>query len=281
MTIFDHTRKLVAFRGRPTFFDYDISLARWQGRAMSIAVLSDLHIVAPWVSLREIRRIVEAVNAASPDLIVLAGDFLAGPTIPGRRANAKEIVHELSELYAPQGVFAILGNHDWEDCRLARETNNVRNSVAEAFAASPVALLRNSNSVLNHHGQAFALVGFDSQIPTPRDWSQGLHRPDKAYQHVPEDIPAILLAHEPDYFDSDDTRADLQISGHTHGGQMNLFGWRPMTPSQFGSKFAYGHHRSGDRHLIVSGGIGFSGLPMRIGQAPEITWITILPTETD
>ena len=84
-----------------------------------------------------------------------------------------------------------------------------------------------------------------------------------------------MLAHEPDYFAKGDKRVDLQISGHTHGGQLNLFGWRPMTPSRFGQSFAYGHVRDGDRQMIVSGGIGFSGVPVRIGQAPEVTFIKI------
>mgnify|MGYP000153258185 FL=1 len=247
---------------------------------MSIAVLSDLHVAAPWVSLEEIERISRIVTDAQPDLIVLAGDFLAGYPIPGRRANAVEIVSALSQLDAPQGVYAILGNHDWQDCELSHETNRQRNSVIEAFESSAISLLRNAHVQQEYRGQRYSIVGFDSQIPTPNDWTTGLHRPDQAYEGTPDDTPAILLAHEPDYFDGNDPRADLQISGHTHGGQMNLFGWRPLTPSQFGSKFAYGHHMSGNRHLIVSGGIGFSGLPMRIGQPSEITMINVGPEAT-
>lgn len=244
---------------------------------MSIAVMSDLHVAAPWVSLQEIEQITHTVNAAQPDLIILAGDFLAGHTIPGRRANAVEIVDALSNLTAPQGVYAILGNHDWQDCRLSHETNRERNSVVEAFEPSSISLLRNAHVQQEHRGQRYSLVGFDSQIPTPGDWTSGLHQPDLAFEGTPKDAPAILLAHEPDYFQDKDPRADLQISGHTHGGQMNLFGWRPLTPSQFGPKFAYGHHMSGNRHLVVSGGIGFSGLPMRIGQPSEITMIKVGP----
>ena len=87
--------------------------------------------------------------------------------------------------------------------------------------------------------------------------------------------PAILLAHEPDYFACADARAFLQISGHTHGGQANLAGWRPMTPSAHGGRYAWGHVREGGRHLIVSGGIGYSGLPLRFMQPPEITLVKL------
>lgn len=260
---------------------YEIELARWKGRDISIAVLADLHVAAPWTSLQEIERIVETVNATRPDLIVLAGDYLAGDALPGRREPAAAIVNVLAGLSAPFGTFAILGNHDWQDCPLALQSGNERNSVVDAFTPSGITLLRNDSAVVHLDEEPLWLVGFDSQIAEPNNWASGLHRPDIAFQGVPNDVATILLAHEPDYFAIGDTRADLQISGHTHGGQMNLLGWRPMTPSQHRGRYAYGHIRDGERQLVVSGGIGFSGLPMRIGQAPEITFIKIRRSQSD
>jgi predicted MPP superfamily phosphohydrolase len=168
-----------------------------------------------------------------------------------------------------------MGNHDWEDCHVAQNSSNERNSVLEAFEPTTIRMMQNENLALEHAGQRFWLVGFDSQVPSPRAWNQGFHRPDEAFEGVPADVPTILLAHEPDFFSKGDERVDLQISGHTHGGQLNLFGWRPMTPSRYGQSYAYGHIRNGERQMIVSGGIGFSGVPMRIGQAPELTFIKI------
>jgi len=270
------SNRLITFSSRPRVMTHRPQLQSWQGPDLSIAVIADLHVSAPWTSLGRLNKIVELVNGLDADLVVLAGDFLAGQSMPGRAEPAHRIVQSLTELRAKLGIFAILGNHDWQDCTLAHRTKFERNSVIEAFSDTDISLLRNSAVRLKHSTQTFWLVGFDSQQPTRKDWKNGLHRPDEAFAQVPEGADAILLAHEPDYFANGDRRAKLQISGHTHGGQLNLFGWRPMTPSRFGGRYAYGHKQDEGRHLIVSGGIGFSGLPMRIGQPPEITLIEIV-----
>ena len=90
------------------------------------------------------------------------------------------------------------------------------------------------------------------------------------------DDPAILLAHEPDIFVRVPPRVTLTLSGHTHGGQvlLPLIG-RPVIPSRYGERFAYGHIVEGGRHLIVSSGLGLSGLPFRFMVPPEIAMITL------
>ncbi len=270
-----YSRRLIAIKSRPFVVAYDIDLHRWAGPEMTIVVLADLHVVAPWTSLQLVADVVRQINDLSPDMIVLGGDYLVGNTIPGTHAKAEEIVAVLRDLSAPLGVFAIMGNHDWMDCTLARKSGFERSSVVEAFEPTSMNLMRNVSAKVEHGGHPLWVVGLDSQNPGHRKWKSGRHRPEQGFADVPADAPAILLAHEPDYFAKDDTRAGLQISGHTHGGQLNLFGWRPMTPSQYGSKYAYGHIQDGFRNLVVSGGLGFSGLPMRIGQAPEITLIRV------
>ncbi len=267
-------RRLAAWRSRPQLVHHDVTLAGWHGARMTIAVLADLHVVAPWTQLRDLRRIAHQVNGLKPDMVVLAGDFLAGQSIPGRRATAREIVAALGGLQARLGVFAILGNHDWFDCPVAHKSGFAHCSVIDALEASPFRLLRNESVALDH-GDRFWLVGLDSQRPTPADWRVPLHDPERAFAEVPRGAPAILLAHEPDYFAQADGRAGLQISGHTHGGQLNLFGWRPVVPSRYRGRYAWGHLREGGRSLVVSGGIGFSGVPLRIGIAPEITVISV------
>ena len=87
--------------------------------------------------------------------------------------------------------------------------------------------------------------------------------------------PVILLAHEPDIFPDVPKRVSLTLSGHTHGGQIRLFGYSPVVPSRFGNRYAYGHVVEDDRHLIVSGGLGFSILPIRFGVRPEILSIEL------
>ena len=89
------------------------------------------------------------------------------------------------------------------------------------------------------------------------------------------DEPVVLLAHEPDIFPLVPDRVSLTMSGHTHGGQVRLFGWSPVVPSRFGNRYAYGHVVEDGRHLLVSGGLGFSIAPVRFGVRPEINLVTV------
>jgi uncharacterized protein len=91
---------------------------------------------------------------------------------------------------------------------------------------------------------------------------------------VTDDAPVILLAHEPDVAMRVPSRVALQLSGHTHGGQVRLLGWSPVVPSRYGNKFAYGHARTAC-DVIVSGGLGCSIVPVRIGVPPEIVQVTV------
>lgn len=275
MTAVPHRRApgpLLAAQSRVVLHRHRVVSALWRAPPLRIALLSDFHAIAPWTTLAHLAEAVALADRQRPDLAILCGDFLAERRLPGRRATAQEIVAVLSRLHAPLGAYAVLGNHDWKDCRLARSTGDARNSVIEALALSPVRLLRNAALPLAETGAW--LAGFDSQQPHGRD-APGYHDAEAAFAEVPAGAPTILAAHEPDWFAEGDPRAVLQLSGHTHGGQANLFGWRPMTPSRFGSRFAWGHHRDGERHLIVSGGIGFSGLPLRLAAPPEVTLVEL------
>lgn len=264
----------VTMRSRPGIARHRVAHASWNLPDLRIAVISDLHVCRPWTPPALISRIVSLVNSLGPDLILLPGDFIADRNLPAGRVPAAEIVALLEPLSAPLGVAAVLGNHDWKDCALSRRTDCRENSVRNAFRGSPIRLLTNE-AMRVPHGDGFWLVGTDSQMVRARSGRAGFHDAEAAFGQVTDDAPAILMAHEPDCFASDEARAFLQISGHTHGGQANLGGWRPLTPSRFGSRFAYGHIRDGDRHLVVSGGIGFSGVPIRLFQPPEITLVTV------
>jgi uncharacterized protein len=255
---------------RPRLVRHHVATPRWTAPPLHIAFLSDTHAAGLWTTAHHLERAAALIMGERPELIILGGDYLAGHTLPGRRLSATETLAALSALHAPLGVFGVLGNHDWKDCDLARANAFTRSSVEDAFAASPFTLLRNSAVEL----PGFWLVGLDSQCPTG-SWNTGFHDPNRAFANVPDKAPAILIAHEPDYFAIGDPRPILQLSGHTHGGQANLFGWRPMTPSQHGQRYAYGHITEGERNLVVSGGLGFSGAPLRINQPPEVTLITI------
>lgn len=263
---------VIPFPARTVLVKHQVVTERWTLPDLRMAIISDLHICQPWTPLKTLGRIVEKVNSLGADLILLAGDFLVSRQLPARPVSALKIVEALSSLSAPLGVYAVLGNHDWWDCHLAQSSGLQRSSVREAFANSSITLLENQAIRLD---PGFWLVGFDSQNPNRNKNHPGRHNPDAAFANVPDSAPAILLAHEPDYFAEGDTRAVLQVSGHTHGGQANFAGWRPLTPSAYGGRYAWGHIKEGGRHLVVSAGIGYSGLPFRLFQPPEITFITL------
>lgn len=253
---------------------YRIRSDKWQGPALRIAVLSDPHVCIPWVRPSQIEKIVDQTNDLDADIILLPGDFLPDGNLICRHMNADEVVPLFKPLKAPLGVHAILGNHDRGECPLNWKTKGRENSVQKAFSANAMQLMLNGSVQLDHHGYPFWLVSMDTQRGLGKR-RPGLHDPDRAFADVPDDAPAILLAHEPDYFAEGDDRALLQISGHTHGGQFVLFGRRPMTPSKYGDRYSIGHITDGPRHLIVSAGLGYSGLPFRFGVPPEITLIEL------
>ena len=262
--------------GPPRLRLHRLTGPRWPLADLRIAVIADLHVNDPWVRPARLTAIVAQVNALGADLILIAGDLLADRNMPCRAVPPRRIVGILNALAAPLGVFAVMGNHDWKDCPDTRRTRGRRNSVRDAYAASAIRLVSNGAVALRHGTGTFWLVMTDSQT----EWG-GLdavpHDAQAAFAAVPPGAPAIHLAHEPDCFANGDDRACLQVSGHTHGGQFTLFGRRPMTPSRFGDRYADGQVEEGDRHLVVSAGIGYSGLPFRFGVPPEITLIDLRP----
>lgn len=241
---------------------------------MRIAVLADPHVCTPWMKPDLMRRIVAQVQGVEADLILLAGDFLADRSMPGRHIPAEEVVPLFADMTAPLGVFAVMGNHDYADCAAAMASDGRNSSVRDAFADTSVTMMGNDARALRHGKTPFWLVTLDSQRGRGKK-NPGYEDPATAYAKVDDDAPVILLAHEPDYFARADRRAMLQISGHTHAGQFVLFGRRPMVPSAYGDRYAMGHIVEQGRHLVVSAGLGYSGLPFRFGAPPEITLIEI------
>ena len=240
---------------------------------LRIVVLSDVHCGGWWATAHMLARAVDRANDLGADLALFAGDAVADRMLPFRATPVPEIAAELARLDAPLGTWAVLGNHDW--------MNGLRASQGHRPCATWQALEAAGVPVLNNRAVEVGgvwLVGIDSRRARWRSGLSGLDDPDAAFAEVPPGAPSILIAHEPDIF-AEDTRATLQISGHTHGGQIAPFGWSPVVPSDYGSRFAWGHYREGGRHLVVSAGLGFVGLPLRVGRPPEITIIDIREEE--
>ena len=220
-----------------------------------IVQLSDLHFL-PHTPLSVIARAAERACELKPDLLVLTGDFVT---------HEAETIFGLSDLLASldarYGVFAILGNHD---VRAGKAL------IGKAIEDTGVLLLQNEGITFDvGHGQ-LTLAGVDDCL-----WGQ----PDlkAALAQRPADATTILLAHEPDVIDrfSQDGRVDLQLSGHTHGGQVRLpFFGTPVLP-KLGQKYVHGLHRVNQSWLYTNRGVGMVSLPIRFNCPPEVTELVL------
>ncbi|MEO1676694.1 MAG: metallophosphoesterase [Pseudomonadota bacterium] len=256
---------------------WQISREDWGAPPMRIAIISDLHVAWPGPGRRRLEQIVARANALAPDLTVLLGDFAPALWLTRRTIPFEDVANLLSGLQARCGVYAVLGNHDWDDDRAAQERQSGPNIYSEALTEAGVPVL--SNAVVDLDG--VWLAGLEDQRAFASGAS-GFQRRFIGLDDLPGTLaqiggagPAILLAHEPDIFPDVPDRIALTLSGHTHGGQIRVFGRTPAVPSRYGSRYAYGHVREGGRDLVVSGGIGCSGLPLRFGVVPEITVVEI------
>ena len=250
---------------------------------LTIAAVADIHACDPWMSLEHIEAIVERTNALNADIIVLLGDYVAGHREVTRIIPASEWALVLAGLKAPLGVHAILGNHDWwEDKKVQREGLGPTNS-RRALEAVGIPVYENDARRLTKDGHPFWLAGLGDQlayVPARRFRPVrrvGVDDLSATLAKVTDDAPLILLAHEPDIARRVPSRVALQLSGHTHGGQVRLLGWSPVSPS--GKQLTYGHVRM-NCDVIVSGGLGCSIMPFRLGVPPEIVLVTLGGTAT-
>lgn len=252
-----------------------IRRADWSAPPLKIAVLADLHMGEPFVGLNRLRRIVKRVNALDADLVLLLGDYAAGHRFVSEPVKIADVAPVLAGCQARHGVFAVLGNHDWWDDRAAQRRGGGPNLYADALQAAGIRVL--SNEALKLDGPGIWLAGLEDQLALLRG-KQGLVGLDDlpgTMAQISDAAPVVLMAHEPDIFPKVPGRVALTLSGHTHGGQVRLFGWSPIVPSRFGNRYAYGHVREEGRDLVVSGGIGCSILPVRFGVTPEITVVEL------
>ncbi len=261
--------------------DYHVRPRNWPvGLELKIAAIADIHACAPWMSLAHIETIVARTNALRPDLIVLLGDYVAGHRHHIGRIDAAAWAPVLGGLKAPLGVHAILGNHDYWDDRTVQRNGRGVPVAQQALEAAGIPVYENEVVRLTKDGQAFWLAGLGDQlayVPARRFRSVpriGVDDLAGTLRKVTDRAPVILMAHEPDIALRVPSRVSLQLSGHTHGGQVRLLGWSPAVPPRNGVNLAYGHIRT-QCDVIVSGGLGCSLMPVRIGMPPEIVQVTV------
>lgn len=259
---------------------YALTPPHWPaGLKLRIVALADIHACRPWMTPERIASLVEDANSLQADVIVLLGDYIAGMPLVTGPVTPSQWASALSGLKAPLGVLSILGNHDWWGDGFAQRAGAGPTIARKALEKVGIPVLENDVVRLEKDRRGVWIAGLADQLallPTRnRSRFTGLDDLDGTLAKVSDAAPVILLAHEPDIFPTVPSRVSLTLSGHTHGGQIRLFGYSPVVPSRFGNRYAYGHVVENDRNLIVSGGLGFSIVPVRFGMRPEILSIDL------
>jgi uncharacterized protein len=236
-----------------------VGLPRWPValNELRVAVIADLHTGAPHVSLSKVNRVVAWVNAESPDLIALLGDYVDSRVTGAKPVPIPAVASALGGLDAPLGVVAVLGNRDWAEGG---------RDVAAALEGAGVTVLENDAIAV---GRGLWVAGVADA---------GLRQPDltAALDAVPDDAPVLLLSHNPDVFPKVPKRVSLTLSGHTHGAQVDLPLVRDrVTPSRFGAHYTGGVFEENGRVLFVSRGVGTSRLPVRFMAPPEVALLSL------
>lgn len=222
---------------------------------LRVGVASDIHL-GTIIGYGRLKRLVRMMNAGNPDIILLAGDIFDEDLGPVLRNDMGSL---LSELEAPLGVWAVTGNHEFiggaEEAVAFLEKNGIR--VLRDRVASP--------------GGVFHLIGRED---LRSDTRYGIRRKplDELLEGLDPDILTILMDHQPARIqEAIDTGIDLQVSGHSHHGQLWPFSY--ITRAMF--MVSRGHGQFNNTHVFVSTGFGTWGPPVRIGNRPEIAVITI------
>lgn len=233
--------------------EYTVEIPGWPAakNGYRIGQISDLHFDSPGAIAR-VRRAVAMLLSHAPDVVVITGDFVSD----GNSGYLSDGIQALLPLKdAPGGALAILGNHDWY--------GHAQERVAGAVSAAGITLLRNRSVLIPTVPNAY-FVGLD-------DVSFGADDLKKALDGVPQDALRILLVHEPDYADLSGPGFALQISGHSHGGQIRVPGLPPLHTPTLGRKYPQGLQQSLTHPVYTSKGVGVTGIDLRLCCPPDVT----------
>ena len=249
---------------RPRIIRQEFFLPRWPERlnGFTVAMLSDFHY-DPYFSIHPLHAAIAMVNRLHPDLLALTGDFVSVPLVGDETKAAfaaEPCARLLRQMTAPHGLWAVMGNHD--DATDAEH-------VTHALQAENIRVLANQSEPIEQDGSRFWLAGVNDVISGTADLSKTMHG-------VPAGEPVILLAHEPDFADeASQYPIDLQLSGHSHGGQIRIPFLPPLYLPELAKKYVWGTYHVGPLTLHTSAGLGTIGIPMRLNCPPEVTVLTL------
>lgn len=239
-----------------------ISPPGWENRTqpLKLAVLADLHTGSHADDVSRFRKIVDEINLWSPDIVLVLGDFMNTQFLGGGRVPPETSAQVIGELNTRLGIYAILGNHDW---------HYDGEAVRTALAARDITVLENDCRQVADTAGEFFIVGLaDEQTRHPEV--------EATLSRVPNDVPVLIMAHDPATFANIPRGPFLTLCGHTHGGQVRL----PVVGPIFNSssaplRWTDGYIIEDGRHLLVSRGLGTSIVPIRLNCPPEVCLMTV------
>ena len=240
-----------------------------------ITQISDIHC-GSFDNYEKIRYGVELINSQKSDVILFTGDLVN---------NLANEVHNWKSLFAtlqaPDGVFSIMGNHDYGDYSSWETTEAKQQNLEHLFQLQKQMgwqLLLNEHCYLEHNGEKIALIGVEN-------WGHGRFSKygdlNKAMEGVNTEDFKILMSHDPTHWQEvvlpENKDIQLTLSGHTHGMQcgIEIPGWLKWSPSQYIYKYWGGMYEEGGKYLNVNRGFGYHAFPGRLGVWPEITVIEL------
>jgi len=221
-----------------------------------IVHISDIHM-GTWMTPQRLSETVRTINWMHADLIAITGDFVTNL----HHCTPANLSDSLSNLRARDGVFAVLGNHDyWSNAKTIRQILEI----------SSINELSNTVHTLQRGEASLHIAGVD-------DYWENKARLKNVIDQLPKHDAAILLAHEPDFavISAKSGRFDLQLSGHTHGGQVKLPKIGPIVLPMYGRKYPSGLYQIDDMLLYTNRGLGTGRHQIRFNCRPEITMLTL------
>jgi predicted MPP superfamily phosphohydrolase len=263
----------IRYAGVNRIRDYDITSPRLPEAfdGYRIAFASDFHLKSKFKE-RQLRGTVKALQALAPDVLMLGGDYQEGCEYVG------PLFDELAKATPPDGIYAVLGNNDYERC-----TQHIRETMLEygiiLLEDSTAFIHRGADSIIVWGANAYA--GRYATSPERKSTERRNGTPELRDQRSETKEPAsfiILLTHTPDYIEEPKASvADLALAGHTHGGQVTLLGlYAPVTASKYGMRYRTGlkHNRQGIP-IIISNGLGTSRRNIRFCAPTDIVVVTL------
>jgi hypothetical protein len=241
--------------------EFDLTLPRLAAsfEGYRIAHISDLHHDGDFMNRDHFTRAVNVLNKQNADIVLITGDFVSREI---DEDNRQSLIDNLRAIKSYDGVFAVMGNHDYK-ANIAE--------LRDILATSGITDLSNNVYTLERDGALLNIAGVDDVTEQLADINAVIDRlPDAT-------SPTILLAHEPDYADISAAtgRFDLQLSGHSHGGQIRMPLLGAVYLPELGKKYPDGLYQINNMLLYTNRGLGVVHLPVRINCPPEITVLTL------